>query len=235
MIGTMKLFLFSLFLLSFQVEAQQICKAPVGETVDSAFAKNLGEIRKCVRNQFKRRRVNPSGSILFLNIESNFTIPLVGKDPYFGRVFITPGKNEIKYRDEKIAQKFMQIEKKNSASIYLTTYSTNDVNTKHGLSLVDAAGAKVVLTSPAQNFNSSKGGRLTASVQGPNGKPLSFAIDIEITPKKVQNFVILQGKRIAFDTIKVNAKDGLMGVSILNGVQNIQFMNGGKLMATATE
>lgn len=232
----MKLILFSLIIMSFHTGAQSICKAPVGaKPVDPAFAKSLSEIKKCARNQFKRRAVYPKGFGLALSIESNFNIPFIGKDNYFGRVYFSPGKDEIKYRDEKIAQDNLAKEQKNEAGIYLTSYKLSDMNSSKGLSLVNSGGAEVVLSSPTHNFSSTTGGRVSARVKGPNGKPLRFTIDIELSKGKAQNYVINNGKRIPFDSIKVNAKDGFMGVSILNGVQNIQFIKSGKVLATTTE
>lgn len=236
MIGLMKLILFSLIIMSFHAGAQSICKAPVGnKPVDPAITKSLADIRKCVRSQFKRRVVYPQGFSLALNIESNFNIPFVGKDHYFGRVYFSPGKDEIKYRDEKIAQDNFAKEQKNQSSIYLTSYKLTDMNSSKGLSLVNAGGAEVVLSSPTHNFSSTTGGRVSAKVKAPNGKALRFTIDIELSKGKAQNYVINNGKRIPFDTIKVNARDGFMGVSILNGVQNIQFIKSGKVLATANE
>lgn len=236
MIGMMKLILFSLIIMSLHAGAQSICKAPVGVTpVDPEVTKSLSDIRKCVRNQFKRRAVYPAGFTLALNIETNFNIPFVGKDPYFGRVYFSPGKDEIKYRDEKISQDNLTKEQKKPSSIYLSSYKLSDMNSDKGLSLVNGGGAEVVLSSPTHNFSSTTGGRVAAKVKGPNGKALRFIIDIELSKGKAQNYVINNGKRIPFDTIKVNAKGGFMGVSILNGVQNIQFIKSGKVLATTTE
>lgn len=181
-----------------------------------------------LKKDFKRRKVTLSGYQLALSIETNFTVPLVGNDPYFGRIYFTQDQSIIKYRDELITDDHYKDEKKkNGDSFFMSSFNVADINKSTGLSLVKAAGADVNISCPAKNFSPAKGGKLHLKVKAPSGKPFSIDLEVVVSNGKVQNYLLKDGRRIAFDSMKINAKKNVFGSrSILAGIENIQFKSG---------
>lgn len=181
-----------------------------------------------IRADFKRRNENSTGYKRVLSFDTNFKIPLIGRDRYFGRIFFTNNSSEIKYRDELIADRNFDKEKKKPGSVYYTSYSTSEINSPQGMKLVQGAGAEVTLKSEGQ-FTTTKGGRLVLRVKIPMKKPATFIFDVAVNNGIVQKYIIKDNLRIPFDHFVINAETNMFGTpSILSGIDNLQFYRNGK-------
>ena len=205
----------------------EICSTVVPEILDSDVIDSLEAVSDKVKEDFKRRPVEYKTYHSLLNIETNFEVPMVGRDTYFGRVYIVDGKPDVfKYRDELIADRNYQKESKNN-SFYTSEYKVSDINSDKGLSLIKQAGAEVTMKSTG--FTTTEGGRIYFKVKGPGDKPQNLVIDVKISKGKIENFLIIDGKSIAFDSLKINAdKSFLTGTSILAGIDSLVFSKDGK-------
>lgn len=219
---------------AFAEELDENCDYPIMEPIlEVGNAKMISEVSDAIKNEFKRRPTNLG--LLAISIESNFSVPVIGNGNYFGRIYMRPGETKIRYRDELIADDHYKDEKAKPNNPYFSTYNVSDINSANGLSLVKAAGANVSIKSDGK-FSSSTGGRVYLKVKAPGEDATSYTIDVTVVGGKVQNFIHHQGKRIAFDSLKINADKNFLGsTTILAGIKNIQFSNKGKVVATANQ
>lgn len=187
-----------------------------------------------IKRDFKRRPAGPPMR-LALSIETNFEAPLVGNDIYWGRIYLKDGNDtHVMYRDDLVAEEHYKNEKAHPESFMHYPYKVSDINSAAGLSLIKAAGAEVNVKAVGK-FSTKAGGRLSIKVKAPSEKPMNLVIDVVNNKGKVSNFLIVNNKRIPFDSFKINASKNFLGVTtILSGVQNIQFTSGGKTVHTIT-
>lgn len=230
------LFLF-LFILPMSVFAQtNDCDySPVPPVLDESTAKMIEVMGNGIKRDFKRRPIG-SAYKLALNIETNFQAPLIGNDIYWGRIYIRDGDNsKVYYRDDIITEKHYNEEHSNSDKVYLTNYPVSDINSAAGLTLVKAAGAEVNVKAVGK-FSNATGGRLNIKVKAPGENSMMVSIDVVNNKGKISNFLIVNNKRIPFDSFKINASKNFLGItSILNGIDSIQFTSGGKVIHTITQ
>jgi hypothetical protein len=207
---------------------------PTPDILDEEVVASFEAVNDKIKEDFKRRPVTLSKYHSLLNIETNFEVPVVGEDTYFGRVYIVDGKPDIlKYRDEMIADRQYKNESKDD-SFYFSEYKVSDINSPKGLSLIKQAGAEVTMKSTG--FTTTKGGRIYLKVKGPGDSPQNLVIDVKISPGKIENFLIIGGQRIAFDSLKINAdKSFLTGTSILAGIKSLVFSKNGQTTKTITQ
>lgn len=181
------------------------------------------------KREFKKRKSPIKSFKEALRIEANFKVPIRGKDTYFGRIYLTKDTQHIKYRDELVAEEFYSKEKADDKIFYSTNYKVSDINSNKGLSLVDGAGASVTLRSPRKNFNTRTGGELILNVKHPfDGK---FSLNVKVIVNSSGNSsttVNVDGRSVAFDTLKINAA----GFGITAGIKNVEFYNNGRLVET---
>lgn len=199
---------------------------------------SLSVFGETARQSFKNRPMNLPGFNLVLSVDTNFSVPLVGKDLYWGRVYFKDSEpNIVAYRDEMIAENFFVSELKDSGRNFnYSSYRIDDINGSDGLSLIEGAGADVNLKSDTGTFNIQTGGRLTLRVKGPGDQPQIYKLDIVRTSKAIQSFLLLNGKRIAFSSFKVNADTNFLGATtIMAGIKNIEFFFGGKIVTTINQ
>ena len=189
----------------------------------------ISDVNSGIRNEFKKRPVATPGYRLALAFDTNFKVPLVGTDKYFGRIYFTPNAKEVKFRDELIAERRMKEEQEKVGRFYYTGFDVKDINSPQGLTLVKAAGAEVTLKSIG-NFSTTQGGRLTLRVKIPMQKPSLYVFDIEVKNGVVKKYLINGTERISFDTFKINAETNMFGTpTILSGIDNVQFLTAGKV------
>ncbi len=185
-----------------------------------------------IKRDFKRR---PLGLPLrlALSIETNFEAPIIGKDIYWGRIYLKDGVDDkIHYRDDLLAEDNYKNEQAHPNKASNSAYKVSDINSAAGLSLVKAAGAEVNVKAVGK-FKPSTGGRLSIKVKAPSEKAMNVTIDVVNNKGKITNFLIANNKRIPFDSFKINASKNFLGVTtILSGIQNIQFTSGGKVVHT---
>lgn len=229
------LVLFLTFFMSYSVSANaDKCNCL---DIDSVLGENLHSltnISDSLKNNFKKRPVTTPGFLLALNVETNFEAPLIGKDQYWGRIYFKESApDRIMYRDDLIANDNYNKEKVNPALFYFTNYKIADINSPAGLSLIKAAGAEVNVKSHGASFTTTTGGRLAIRVKAPKEKPITMYVDVVRKGKQIQKFLLVNGKSIPFDSFKINASKNLItGTSILNGIDNVQFMSFGKVVHT---
>ena len=232
----MKLLLTLSLLISFHANSSEIdenCDYPIMEPIlEVGQAKMINQVSTAVKKDFKRRPMNIKGFNLALNIESNFEAPLIGKDPYWGRIYFKDGDDKnIAYRDDLIAEEHYKEELKAPGKFNYSTYKVSDINSAKGLSLVKAAGAEVNVKSTDGKFSTKTGGRLTIKVKAPSENPYNLSMDVVKAGNKVSKFLLIAGKRIPFDSFKINASKNFLGVTtILSGIDTIQFYSGGKVV-----
>lgn len=204
---------------------------PAPAILDQENMQLVGAMNNIAKREFKRR---PVGSMrLALNIETNFEAPLIGKDIYWGRIYLKDGEaNKVFYRDDIMAEDNFKKEEKNPSSVSISSYPVKDINSASGLSLIKAAGAEVNVKAVGK-FSTSTGGRLSIKVKPPGEKFMMLTIDVVNSKGKISNFLIVNNKRIPFDSFKINASKNFLGVTtILSGIKNIQFTSGGKVIHT---
>ena len=227
------LLLFSILFVHNSAQAE-ICMPGVDDGLGKLeeLAENVEAVADSLKEKFKRRPITLSKYHPLINIEANFSAPLVGKHKYFGRIYVVDGQPGIvKYRDEIIAQKRYSEEAAQPSSFYLSEYKLSDINSPAGLNLIKAAGAEVTIRST--DFSTTKGGRLLLKVKGPGDSPQNLVIDVKPTPSGLQNYLVINGKSIPFDSMKINAdKTYLTGTSILNGINNLEFSSKGSIKHT---
>lgn len=183
------------------------------------------------KDLFKRRKAPYKDYKLVINIETNFSVPLIGVGKYFGRIYLTPSTTEVNYRDELIANRHYKAESKKPADFYTARYLVSEIIDPSGLTLIKQAGAEVAIQS--QNFSNSKGGRLKLKVKAPNQNAILLVIDVEILGNLITNYVVVDGTRYPFDSFKINAKKSLvLGTSILNGIGDVEFTHDGSTTYT---
>lgn len=179
------------------------------------------------KKEFKRRET-PYGTFKeVLRIETNFRIPIVGKDTYFGRIYLTT-KNEsvVKYRDELLAEKYYSQEKDEEGSFWTSNYEVSDINSSKGLNLVEGAGAIVNLKSSNGKFNTKTGGLLILNVKHPfDGK---FALNVRVIIRNGSASTILEvpNKSVPFDSLKINAAS----FGIATGIKSVDFYKNGQVV-----
>lgn len=225
-----------LFLLSFNSWSDSRCDYPLaGEPViDDANEMMLQQVSKGIKRDFKRRAMNINGFHLALAIETNFHAPLIGKDTYWGRIYLKDGDTQnIGYRDDVIAEKNFARESKNPGSFNYSTYKVSDINSSKGLALIEAAGAEVNVKSIGTPFSTSRGGRLSIKVKAPGEKARTIVVDFARNGSQIRKHLIVNNKRIAFDSFQINASKNFLGITtILSGVDSIKFYSGGKVVHT---
>jgi hypothetical protein len=234
----MKYLLILLIALSFSVQATETqCHEFSLPIIERDYKNNIQKIHDVLKREFKRRPINVNGLQLALNIETNFEAPLIGNDIYWGRIFFKDyDESNIAYRDDLIAESKYNREKQNPGTVNYSNYKVAEINSANGLYLVKAAGAEVNVKAVAANFSTKAGGRLSIRVKAPKEPPVLITIDVERTPKGINKFLIVNNKRLPFDSFKINAsKNVITGTSILNGIDNIQFFSQGNLTHTITQ
>lgn len=231
----MKIIISLLLLFSFNSWAlDDDCHFPVtGDAVlDEGNELMLQQLNQGIKRDFKRRPLNVKGFHLALSIETNFEAPIIGKDIYWGRIYLKDGDSQnIGYRDDLVAEKNYSRELKNPGRFNYSTYKVSDINSSSGLSLVEAAGAVVNVKSVGKAFSTSRGGRLAIKVKAPSEKARTVVIDVVRENGKISNYLIVNNKRLTFDTLKINASKNFLGVrTILSGVDSIKFYSNGKVI-----
>ncbi len=209
------------------------CKFEVAEPILGNDVQKIFETMGAgIKRDFKRR---PLGLPLrlALSIETNFEAPLVGKDIYWGRIYIKDSDpNNVFYRDDLLAEDNYKNEQAHPNLVSNSVYKVSDINSAAGLSLVKAAGAEVNVKAVGK-FSTVTGGRLSIKVKAPGENAMNVIIDVVNNKGKISNFLIANNKRIPFDSFKINASSNFLGItSILNGIDNIQFTSGGKIIHT---
>lgn len=209
------LLLFSFLIASLSIA--QDCSNCAPRRTRNENVENLRNISAQERRQFMARESTPAGWTLGLRIESNFKIPLVGSQNYFGRIFFKRGENHIKYRDEQIARKHYDDERR--GGFFTSRYNLAEINSRNGSSV--APGVRIT----GQNLNSNRGGRLTIAANR-----LQVPIDITVNGNRAIPSITVNGQRIVFDTMKINARRG----GIIAGVSNVQLLSRGRVVHTIT-
>lgn len=209
--------------------------SPVPPVISEENMKLVGAISNVAKREFKRRAIGLPLR-LALNIETNFDAPLVGRDIYWGRIYLKDGDSEkVFYRDDLMAEDNYRNEVKNPNSVSIGSYPTKDINSASGLSLIKAAGAEVNVKAVGK-FSNATGGRLNIKVKPPGEKSMMVTVDVVNNKGKISNFLVVNNKRIPFDSFKINASKNFLGItSILNGIDSIQFTSGGKVIHTITQ
>lgn len=222
--------------LSFAFDFDCVPTEVIPDIMNPEHVDMIQEISDQGKRDFKRRPINKPNYMLALNIETNFEAPLIGKDPYWGRIYFKDKDDtNIYYRDDLIAEDHYKDEKKDPNSFWHSTYSKNDINSAKGLSLVKAMGAEVNVKSVGTPFSPKTGGRINIKVKAPKTNAFNLLMDIKRSGKNVTKELIVGSQKIAFDSFKINAARNIFGISILNGVDTIQFMKGGKVVHTINQ
>lgn len=223
----MKKLFFILFTISPFAIAEDIpCDLPgnVGFTLPAEMQLVRSAVNEQKR-QFLTRHANPAGGwTLGLKIESNFKIPFVGNVPYFGRIYFKKGEPQIKYRDEMVASDNYRAESQNPRTYFLSPITVSRMNNNDGYEV--ATGVKIF----GQNLNTNTGGRMVLSVKPPGSNRMNIPVDVSVVNNRMVNSIAVGGRRIQFDTLKINANGG----SILRGLANVQLMAGGRVVHTIT-
>jgi hypothetical protein len=209
------------------VEAASCMLAGV-EILGSEVVEMVEALGAGIKADFKKRKPPISTYKPLIKITSNFTVPLVGSDNYFGNIYLVKGKPGIvKYRDELIADRRYSEEKQDN-SFYTSEYKVSEINSPAGLVLIKKAGAEVRLTST--NFSTTTGGSLKLNVKGPGDKIKSLQLEIVITNGVAKNYLIVGGTKHPFDTMNITAEKSFFGGrSILSGIESVQFTSNGQL------
>lgn len=228
------LFLFFLPIIGF-TQVNDCNYSPVPPVLNDENMKLVGAISNVAKREFKRRPIGLPLR-LALNIETNFEAPLVGKDIYWGRIYLKDGNaDQVFYRDDLLAEDNYNNEVKFPNKVSNSSYKVKDINSAAGLSLIKAAGAEVNVKAVGK-FSTATGGRLNIKVKAPGENSMMVTIDVVNTKGKISNFLIVNNKRIPFDSFKINASKNFFGItSILNGIDSIQFTSGGKVIHTITQ
>lgn len=232
----MRLILTLVLFISFPLLADDCDEVPKHTLpLSSKTHRMLTQLTSEVRNDYKKRPTTNPGYRLALAFDTNFKVPVVGTDKYFGRIYFTNNKEEIQYRDELITERRLKEERERPTVFYYTAYKASDINSPKGLTLVKAAGAEVTLKSTG-TFSTDRGGRLNLRVKIPMQNPVTYVIDIVVQNGNVQKFIMDGNQRVPFDSFKINAENGMFGgPSILSGIDNIQIIRGGKVTHTINQ
>lgn len=216
-----------LFLAATQVKAE-MCYVPGTEILDSDVVEMVEALDAGIKEDFKKRKPPYATYKPLINITSNFTVPIVGSDHYFGNIYLVKGQpGVVKYRDELIADRRYS-EEKSDNSFYTSEYKVSDINSPGGLVLIKKAGAEVSLSSG--NFTTTTGGSLKLKVKGPGDKAKFLQIDVVITNGVAKNYLVIGGVKHPFDTMNITAeKDFFGGRSILSGIESVQFSSNGQV------
>jgi hypothetical protein len=189
----------------------------------------LLEVNERIKTEFKQRPIVLAGHQQVLSFETNFKVPVFGKDLYWGRIFLNDrNPSTISYRDELLAEKHFSEEIQNPLSIWTSGYELSEINSPRGLSLIKVPGSEVNIRSVEAPFTTSNGGRLKLKVKAPRTQEMDLLIDVKRSLNSISRTLLINGTEIPFDSFKVNARSGILGVSILNGVQEIQFFKEGR-------
>lgn len=236
----MKILLILTLLFSLQAfgSEEENCEYPIMEPIlDNGNMNMIKEVSTALKKDFKRRPMNVKGFNLALSIETNFEVPLIGADIYWGRIYLNQNDpKNIVYRDDLIAEANYKKEKANPGNFNYSNYSVASINSAKGLSLVKAAGADVNVKSTDGKFSTRTGGRLTIKVKAPNENPTNLLMDVVNNNGKITKSLIVGSKKIPFDSFKINAEKNMFGVtSILSGIDTIQFYSAGKVIHTITQ
>jgi hypothetical protein len=227
------LILITLFIPLLALANQDDCNYQVASPFLGEETQNMIEtMGNGIKRDFKRRPIGLPLR-LALSIETNFEAPLLGNDIYWGRIYVKDGEDKnIHYRDDLLAEDNYKNEQAHPNQVSNSIYKVSDINSAAGLSLIKAAGAEVNVKAVGK-FTPSTGGRLIIKVKAPSENPMNVMIDVVNTKGKITNFLIVNNKRIAFDSFKINASTNFFGVTtILSGIDNIQFTSGGKVIHT---
>lgn len=227
-----KLYTLFLILISFSLFAEE-CDCP-GSPLDEENKQTI-ELGKRAAEILIKKRQPPNGQVL-LALETNFKVPFIGKDNYFATLYTKSGvQDQVRFRDELIAESSLEEEKTDEKKFYYSEFAVTQINNPSGLELIKKAGAEVTVKSNG-NFSLTTGGRLFVKVKAPRDRPIDLVLDAEVENGKMKNFLVLNGQRIPFDSMVINAEKGMMGgPSILSGIQNIQFISSGKTIKSLSE
>lgn len=223
------------FTLAFTAHAEvDICEThAVPEILEDSQISSLVKVSDKLKQDFKRRANPKKGYLLALNFETNFEAPIVGSDLYWGRIYLNDGDpTKISYRDELAADEHYKKEVADPSKFYMGKYSISSINSDKGLPLIDAGGASVNVKSVGTDFSTKTGGRLSLKVKAPSTALMNITMDVKRSGNQISKTLVMAGKSVPFDSFKINAKSGLFGVSILNGVSNVQFFKNGKVVHT---
>lgn len=223
----MKTLIFFLLSMSQFAFAQELpCDLP--GNVGFTMPRELQLVRNIVNEEKRRfltRHATPAGGWgLGLKIESNFKIPFVSNLPYFGRIYFKKGDAQIRYRDEIIASDHYRDESANPRFYNTSPMTVSRMNTAAGYEV--ASGVKIF----GQNLNTNTGGRMTLSVKPPGSSRMNIPVDVSVVNNRMVNSINVNGRRIVFDTLKINMRGG----SLLRGLQNVELSSGGRVVHTIT-
>ncbi len=180
-------------------------------------------ITSAERRAFLARTMIPAGGwSMGLRIETNFQVPFVGSQNYFGKIFFKKGDANIRYRDEMLAREHYRDEVANPNHYNTVGYSVANMNRPQGSDV--ATGVKLY----GRNFNTNTGGRLTISVKPPGGRRLDVPVDVQVVNNRAVTSMSVAGRRIVFDTLKINSNSG----GILSGLDNVQLFSQGRVVYT---
>jgi hypothetical protein len=228
----MKLIIMLSLLFSTSVFSEEEC-LPMGQPI---FSKEQLEAIKALSNlprgMFKHRPLHNPDFVPVIVIHSNFETPVFGKDQYWGAVYFNKNDEErIAYRDEVIAQAFYEKEKQNPDVFNYTNYRVKDINSDRGLVMIEAPKSEVSLKSPDKKFSVKTGGKLNLKVKVLNEKEINLNLDVVVDSNgKISKYLLVGSKRIAFDSLKINASKNFMRVvTILAGLDTIEFYSNGKV------
>lgn len=230
------LFFILIPLLASANEFEECLNPAVPEILESKHYEMIQQISDQGKRDFKRRPyVNPA-YLMALNIETNFEAPLIGRDPYWGRIYFNEKDDyNIYYRDDLTAEKYYNNEKNNPKTFWQSTFNSQDINSSKGLYLVKAMGAVVNVKSLRGDFSPKTGGRINIKVKAPKTNALNVMVNVKRSGKNITKELVVDDKMIAFDSFKINAARSMFGISILNGVDSIEFMKGGKVVHRITQ
>ncbi len=175
------------------------------------------------RRNFQARTMYPAGGwTMGLRIETNFKVPFVGNQNYFGKIFFKKGDTSIRYRDEILARDFYREETANPMTYHTASFGVANMNRPGGSEV--GTGVKLI----GSNFNTNTGGRLTISVKPPGSSRMNVPFDVQVVNGRAVPSLNVGGRRIVFDTLKINSNSA----GILSGVDNVQLFSNGRVVYT---
>ena len=189
-----------------------------------AFARGTLNISK---RAFKRRE--PSNLFKLVAIDSDFKVPPVVGDTWWGNIYLEPKDNTLRYRDEVMANSNYNRELSDPRTpLTHAKYKANDINSPGGLVLMNDHGAFISVKNDGRPFDIRTGGNVIFTFKSPGGNTARIKMNIVIRNGRPVNTVITPGGPVAFDTLKV--RTGFTG--IVGGVSKIEFKRAGVVAYT---
>lgn len=175
------------------------------------------------KRAFLARTMYPAGGwTMGLRIETNFRVPLVGSQNYFGKIFFKKGDSSIRYRDEILAREHYRDESAKPSFYNTASFSVANMNRPQGSEV--GTGVRLI----GRNFNTNTGGRLTISVKPPGGTRMNVPLDVQVVNGRAVTSINVGNRRVVFDTLKINSNSG----GILSGLDNVQLISNGRVVHT---